>query len=295
MKESLELKEPLEVISPFVFDFETQALFLDDKVGNVSKKILAAFETLQDKDVVLVGGPHALYEGCLLGIKPPTLVKQMRARVLMIELWRGLLSADSIYCAHEFMGDSVVGAVINKVPENMYGHVKDRVKPFLEKRGIPVMGVISRDKVLSSVTVRQIVEVLNAGVICAEDRLDEFVENFLVGAMDVDAALGYFARTPNKAVITGAHRSDIQLAAMETSTKCIILTGGMDPNDLVLEKARSKGIPLIIAPGDTFSAVDKIDQILGRAIIREKRKAVRAAEVIAAEFDMKRFKEALGL
>jgi len=33
------------------------------------------------------------------------------------------------------------------------------------------------------------------------------VENFLVGAMDVDSGAAFFRRTPNKAVITGAHRS----------------------------------------------------------------------------------------
>ena len=43
-----------------------------------------------------------------------------------------------------------------------------------------------------------------------------------IGAMDVDSALSYFRRTPNKAVITGAHRTDIQLVAMETLTKCIL-------------------------------------------------------------------------
>ena len=37
----------------------------------------------------------------------------------------------------------------------------------------------------------------------------------LVGAMSVESALSYFRRKPNKAVITGGDRADIQLAALE--------------------------------------------------------------------------------
>lgn len=48
------------------------------------------------------------------------------------------------------------------------------------------------------------------------------VEHLMIGAMDVDSALTYFRRKPNKAVITGGDRPDIQLAALETSTKCTI-------------------------------------------------------------------------
>jgi len=61
--------------------------------------------------------------------------------------------------------------------------VKDEVKPFLEKKGIPVFGILPKDKFLESVTVASLNEILNGTVLCCEDRLDEFVENFLIGAM----------------------------------------------------------------------------------------------------------------
>ncbi len=131
----------------------------------------------------------------------------------------------------------------------MVDHVKETVKPFLEKKGVTIFGVFPRDKCLESMTVAQLNEILNGKVLCCEDKLDEFVENFLIGAMDVDSALNYFRRTPNKAVITGAHRSDIQLAALETSTQCIILTGGFTTNDVVLGKAQAKGIPILSVAG----------------------------------------------
>ena len=71
---------------------------------------------------------------------------------------------------------------------------KNTVKPFLEKKGIPIYGIMPKDKFLESVTVGQLNEILNGKVLCSEDKLGEFVENFLIGAMDVDSALNYFRR-----------------------------------------------------------------------------------------------------
>jgi len=62
----------------------------------------------------------------------------------------------------------------------------------------------------------------------------------MVGAMNVDSALAHFRRQPNKAVITGGDRPDIQLAALETSTRCLILTGNLPPNPLIIGRAKSE-------------------------------------------------------
>jgi len=111
--------------------------------------------------------------------------------------------------------------------------------------------------------------------------------------MDVDSALSYFRRTPNKAVITGAHRADIQLAAIETSTRCIILTGGLPTNDVVIGKAEAKGVPILSVMDDTFTTIDRIEGSMGKTNIREQRKVERVRELMKAEFDMDRFLKAV--
>ncbi len=293
IKDMLGLPEPLELVSPFVDDYKMQQALIQDKIEDVEERVLTALHSIKDKDYLLIGGAHDLFDGSMMNIDTLSLIEDMDARVLMVELWRGPLSLHSLYGASRLMKDRFVGAVINKVPEEILSYVRGQIKPFLESKGIPIFGVLPRDKIMSSITVRNIVEAVKGGVLCGEDGLEEFVDNFLVGAMDVAAAMSYFARTPNKAVITGAHRTDIQLAAMETSTKCIVLTGGDNPSDLVVEKAQTKGIPIIIAPGDTFTAVERIDSIMGRAHIQEKRKADRAKEIVKREFDVLRFIEAV--
>jgi BioD-like phosphotransacetylase family protein len=280
------------VVSPFVFSYEEQNLLFEGKIRDVKNRIMEAVESQKNKDIVIIGGAADLFEGASINIDAIELIKEMDAYIMMVELWRGDSTMDALIGAYKLFGlfgNRFIGGVINKVPQNAAAHIREKMRPFLEKNGIAIFGVFPKDSLLESIAIRQLVEILNGRVLCCEDRLDDFVENFSIGAMDVDSALSYFSRIPNKAVITGAHRSDIQLAAMETSTKCIILTGGLYTNDVVIGKAQSKGIPIISVAEDTFTAIDRIEATMGKARIREKGKIARAKELIETEFDMKRF------
>jgi BioD-like phosphotransacetylase family protein len=293
IKEILGLTESLDRISPFVLTFETQTLLFQGKVKDAKKQVMTAFRSLKDKDFVIIGGAGNLFEGSLLNLNTLSLVDDMKARILFVEPWRGEITADSLFGAYQLLGKGFAGGIINKIPVNTVGYVKETIRPFLEKKGVRIFGVFPKDRFLESATVRQLNEILNGKVLCCDDRLDEFVEHFSIGAMDVDSALSYFRKIPNKAVITGAHRSDIQLAAMETSTKCIILTGGYQINDVVITKAQAKGIPIISVLDDTFTTIDKIEASMGKTSIRERRKVERAKELIDMEFDIKRFLKSL--
>jgi predicted transcriptional regulator len=60
--------------------------------------------------------------------------------------------------------------------------------------------------------------------------------------MNADKAIEYFKKSKNKAVIVGGDRPDIILAALETPTACVVLTGGLYPNDILLAKAEEMKI-----------------------------------------------------
>jgi len=285
-REILGLTDPIATISPFVLDFEQQARLLTGELKDAHKSVLAAFRTLKKKDFTIIGGAGDLFDGALTGLDALSLAEAMKAYVLFVEPWRGDASLDALYGAAKLFGERFAGAVLNKVPEAAMSRVKQEIKPFLVKKDVQLFGAFPKDRFLESVTVRQLSEILNGKILSGETRLDESVENFLIGAMDVDSALTYFRRTPNKAVITGAHRSDIQLAAMETSTKCIIITGGLQTNEVVLGKARATNTPILSVPDDTFSTIDKIELRMGKTSIRERKKVDRAKQILDAEFDM---------
>lgn len=295
MRKELDLKESAEVVSPFVVTYEIQNSLLKGKPSDKFDAINKAVSSITNKDLVLVNGAADLYEGVTFGINGLKLIRHLRAKTLIVEPWNGDSSLDAIVGAKELLGQDFMGAVINKVPEALHDHIKASVRPFLEKRGIPVYAAVHRDILLDAISVRQLNEILGGKVLCCEEGMDEFIESFSIGAMDVDSALKYFRRTPNKAVITGAHRSDIQLAALETSTRCIILTGGLYTNDVIIGKAKVTKTPIISVQDDTFAAVQKIESVLGKIRIREQKKVQKTKEIMEREFDFARLLKELKL
>ncbi|MEW6408577.1 MAG: phosphotransacetylase family protein [Nitrospirota bacterium] len=296
MKKVLDLKEPAKVICPVVLTFEFYRDALHEKIEDMEEKVIGAYNTIKDgKDIVLVGGAGGLYEGYSMKISGLHLIKKLDAKVIIVDRYTDEVCIDCLLAAKESIGKRLAGVILNKVPMSSLQYVRDEIALFLKKRDIEVFGVIPQDKLLNSITVQQLSDVLNGKVVTGEEYMEEFVENFSIGAMDVDSALRYFRRIPNKAVITGGHRADIQLAALETSTRCLILTGDMLPNDVIIGKAQTAKVPIISVRDDTFTTVEKIEGILGKIRIREERKVTRAREILLASVDFQGLYRKIGL
>jgi hypothetical protein len=294
-KSVLALDEPIEVISPFVSTFDSLSRMLDGKLQDVRGTINKAIDAVTDKDIVLIAGTTDLFEGEALGIDACAVSREAGARVLIVEAWNNEETLDDLIASRAIFGESLVGIIVNKVRPEAVPFVKDRVVPYLTERGIAVMGVIPTDTVLGAVTVRSLVDILGGKVLCAPEGLDRLVENFSIGAMDVNNALRYFKITPRKAVITGAERADILLAALETSTTCIIVTGGLAPNDVIVGRARLLDVPIISVKDDTFHTIDKVEAVMGRIKIRDESKVARARELVEAHTDIDALLRAIGL
>jgi hypothetical protein len=289
LKEVLHLAESLEQICPVVV---TQDLFfkaLQGDAGDVPSRIRKAFEAVSaGKDVLLMGGAGTLADGGYLGVPTLSLVKEFSAPVLLVDPYQNEVCIDCILMAREMLGDGLMGVVLNRVTPQALPEVEQIVVPYLASKGVEVLGVVPLDRLLDAVTVRQLVEILQGKVVCGEAALDEFVERFSVGAMDTGAALGYFQRLPNKAVITGGNRADIQLAALETSTRCLVLTGDQMPNQIIIARAREAGVPIVVVSHDTLTTVEKLESVLGRIRIREAPKVHRAQELLRQRLNHRR-------
>jgi len=117
----------------------------------------------------------------------------------------------------------------------------------------------------------------------------------MVGAMGQEKALRFFRRVANKAVITGGDRADIQLAALETSTKCLILTGGFQPSAIVLGRAEELGVPMVLVPYDTLTTVEKTEKIVGHLRIHEAQKVARLKEILTEQVTIDEIKKSIGI
>ncbi|MBC7106242.1 MAG: hypothetical protein H5T97_09900, partial [Firmicutes bacterium] len=101
--------------------------------------------------------------------------------------------------------------------------------------------------------------------------------------MTIESALGYFRRAANKAVVTGGDRAEIALAALETSTSVLILTGGLYPDVRVVARAEERGVPVILVYYDTFTTVEKMGTV-ARHLRPEDRNAIAIARENVARY-----------
>lgn len=246
-------------------------------------------------DLVLLEGAGTLAEGQLFDLSLPQMAEVANAAVLLVCRFHPVSMVDALLSARQRLGDRLVGVLINDIPTDQMQLVAEVMQPFLERQGIPVLGMLPRNKLLRSVSVGELVHQLQAQVLCRPDRLDLMVESLTIGAMNVSAALKYFQRGSNMAVVTGGDRTDIQMAALETSTQCLVLTGQMPPAAFILSRAEELEIPVLSVELDTLSTVEIIDQAFGKVRLHETAKVDCVRQLIAKHFHLDRLLASLGI
>jgi hypothetical protein len=216
--------------------------------------------------------------------------------VLVIAKYRDdIRLMDDILASKGRLGDAMAGVLINRVPEEAQSFLKDYAVPFLEAKGIPVIGVLPEDRALSALTVGEMIPLIEAEVLTRFLRPSALVENMTVGAMTADAALSRFRRYPNKAVITGGDRTDIQLAALETSTTCLILTGNLRPSPLVIKQAEEFGVAVLLVRLNTMETINKIEKVFGKTRLGGTNKLKQYQNLLDHNCDYKLLYQILGL
>ena len=98
-----------------------------------------------------------------------------------------------------------------------------------------------------------------------------------------------------KGVVTGGDRSDIQLAALETATHCLILTGHLRPQPEVLRRAEEIGVPVLLVRHNTMQAIEAIEQIFGKTRLGQAKKLQHFETLMEQHFDFARVYEVLTL
>lgn len=258
-------------------------------------QVLSQYQQMQGGDLAVLEGPGTLEEGSLFGLSLFQMAQVVDASILLVARFHPTLIVDSLLSAKERLGDRLIGVLINDVPAEELSLIDQTIRPFLESQSIPVLGTLPSSRLLRSVSVEELVRQLDAEVLCRPDRLALMVEQLRIGAMNVNSALKYFRRARNMAIVTGGDRTDIQLAALETSTQCLILTGHFPPSPLILSRAEDLEIPVLSVDLDTLTTVEIVDRAFGQVRLHEAVKVQCIRQMMAKHFDIKRFLACLSL
>ncbi|MBE9210194.1 phosphotransacetylase family protein [Nostoc sp. LEGE 06077] len=262
---------------------------------NYRQSLVQQYLQVSRGDLVLLEGPGNLTEGNLFNLSTLQVAQVLDAAVLLVTRYNSLLSIDALLAAKQDIGDRLVGVVLNDIPIQELEIVENIVRPFLEQQGIAVLGTLPKNDLLRSVSVGELVNQLNAEVLCRSDRLDLMVESLAIGAMNVNAAVKYFRKRRNMAVVTGGDRVEIQQAALETSTQCLILTGQLPPPQFILSRAEELEIPILSVDLDTLTTVEIVDRTFGQVRVHEPIKVQCIRQLMNEHFDIERLLSKLGL
>ncbi len=297
LSKALEVNEPIQSICPVVVTDETIGRLIRGEELKIREKTLKAFNLASEgKDIMITRGVGRLSGGSCLGFSELDFIRETHAKVIFVDKFQAYSDTlDGFIYASKMLGDQLLGVVFNLVPSTKVSYIRELLVPFLKNHSITTLGIIPKDPVLGAVPISEIVSALNGKILCCEDKADELVDHFMIGAMNVESALSYFRKVLNKAVITGGDRSDIQLAALETPTKCLILTGELYPNTSILVRAQEAGVPIIVVRLDTATTLEICESLSGLVSLHSQSKIQRAAEVVKREIDFKTIYAQLGL
>jgi BioD-like phosphotransacetylase family protein len=247
-------------------------------------------------DVLLLEGGGSLREGYVVGLPTPIVARNCGRNVLVIVKYRDEVRVlDDALTAKSRLGTVLRGIIINRVPTDAMAFVSEVAVPYLEKRDICVFGVLPEVRSLEALTVAELVEVLEAEVLTERFAPEALVETLTVGAMTAEASLSRFRKQTKKAVITGGDRTDIQLAALETSTMCLILTGNLRPRPLIVKQAEEFGVAVLLVRSNTLETVEAIERIFGKTRLGQPAKLRQFEALLTEHIDLDRLYQTLDL
>jgi hypothetical protein len=246
-------------------------------------------------DIIIMEGPATFDEGYLYQLSLPDIAELVDASVVLVTRFESPESVDILLSAKKRLGDRLLGVVLNDIPPENLAETETLIKPFLEQQNIIVFAILPKVAFLGGVSVGELAERLNAQVLCRPDRLSLMVETLKIGAMNVNSALKYLSNGVNMAVVTGGGRTDIQLAALETSTNCLIVTGNLRPSPIILNRAEEAEVPVLSVDLDTLKTVEIITESLGKVRLHEPMKVDYIRQLFQEHFLVDRLLDALNI
>uniref|UniRef100_UPI002D16879F phosphotransacetylase family protein n=1 Tax=Desulfovibrio sp. TaxID=885 RepID=UPI002D16879F len=282
VQDVLGLDQPVEDVTPVVVTHDFKVKAFAGPCGGLLERIAESYGKIsQGRDLTLVGGSGSMYSGKYCCTDGVSVVQRLGLKTVVIDRFQKELHYDTLVVLKEALGDQFLGVVLNDIPPAFMDEVENLIAPFLNSRGIKVLGIIPKDPLMGAIKVADLAERLGGKIISAHNKAERVVENFLIGTMQVENFMTHFRRSKNSAVIVGGDRADVQLVALEGDCPCLVLTGNLYPNDIILTRSEVLETPIIMVREDTYSVAKKMETILSRHKLRDAIKIRQGAELVA--------------
>jgi BioD-like phosphotransacetylase family protein len=259
LKQVLGISEPEEILCPITLPANHPQADTGLQGGELMDKIQKAFgEVSRGKDVVLVMGAEEIFFGeGVPGLSDSHLVKLFDTSVLLVDRYqRDNLTFYSLLSLNSFLDGRVKSAILNHVAPDRLFHVKTKVVPFLEEKGLKSVVAVPEDSILAALTVFTLTQLIEGEILCCPGGARNLVQTSTIGSKYLEGPLSIFKQVYNKVILIG----NDPMGEKEKPVAGIILTGGKVPSELVLRVARDRSIPVMLTRADTFQVMERLEK-----------------------------------
>ena len=287
-----------EYHSPVILPSKTvRKLIMDPKRPEYEQRILRARDYLNEvHDVTIFEGTGHPGVGSVAGLSNARVAKMLDAAVIMI-LEGGIGSTIDMFhmCTALFREEEVpiLGIIINKVKPDKLPMVQKYLSTWLERRNIPLLGLLPYDEVLAYPLMSTIATTLKANVLMNEDKMDNRVEKMLAGSLVDLKELKQFQNLlliASNRTLARAIQKIQSFSKRRNSTACplagVIITGDEEIDQASLDYLKENELPVLVSSYDTYGAVLKISRIEVKINRHTPWKISRAIEMIKANVDL---------
>ena len=243
----------------------------NESQGEMIDAIINKYKILEEKfDFTIMEGSDFTGEGVAIEFELNLLIaKNLCSPAILVvsgeNKTTGQIVNECLNFLHNFKDHDirVLGMIVNKVSPEQLGAVQDILSGQLPADTI--LSVIPIDSRLQNPTIKEIYENLNGKLLFGEELLDNPVDNFVTGAMQLPNFLNYIKE--NVLIVTPGDRGDIIVGSLQANLSSnypkvagIVLTAGTIPEEPVLRLIRGlhSVVPIISVAAGTFEACTQI-------------------------------------
>ena len=269
----------------------TEEYILNPHKERLKDSIEKAFQSLsKSKKAIIIEGTGHAGVGSVIDFSNADVAKLLNSKVIIISEGGIGKSIDEIMlnkALFDLKGVEILGVIVNKVLPEKYEKVKRVLSRGLEYKGLRLLGVIPVDPLLSSPTVQDVKDRLNAEVLCGQEKINKRIKNTIIATMEPDNMI--HSLKEGTLVLTSGDRVDNIRAALNTHwarrgiappISGIILSGGLMPNPKVLELLKKSRIPVLLTQDDTYIVAGKIEHMVCKIHKTDKDKIQEAGLLV---------------
>jgi BioD-like phosphotransacetylase family protein len=262
---------PIESMSPITVDATFTRRYLTNPgqtLGILIDKICRAFDRVSwEKDFTLIEGTGHAGVGSVFDLSNARVARLLDAKAIIVAqggIGRPIDEIALNKALFDKEGVEVIGAILNKVQPDKIGVVAEYAEKGLRNLGVPLLGVLPVQEMLTAPNLSQIAEEIGGRWLNGRSyaRLER-VQRVVIGAMTAKGVVDYLQ--PGVLIIAPGDRDDIILAAISSAgisgqkvVSGIILTSDLLPHPKLMEMLTHTNIPVVVATEDSYTVASRI-------------------------------------